>query len=141
MVNFGLLTAEICWLVCGTLANFNGFQLSRLGFVTAPTLLNRDQPNFARGLAISGLVHSVYIFGESCPLTEFCQVQNSLCVQVLHSAVLTAFMHDIRAVGISQTLRHGTRNDIMGLSLVVIFNRGRLLYSEGGHHVGHGPTF
>jgi len=25
MVNFGLLTAEICWRVWGTLANFNGF--------------------------------------------------------------------------------------------------------------------
>jgi len=25
MVNFGVLTAEICWRVWGTLANFNGF--------------------------------------------------------------------------------------------------------------------
>jgi len=25
MVNFGSLTAEICWRVCGTPANFNGF--------------------------------------------------------------------------------------------------------------------
>jgi len=27
MVNFGLLTAEICWLVWGTPANFNGFHV------------------------------------------------------------------------------------------------------------------
>jgi len=27
MVNFGLLTAEICWRVWGTLANFNGFRV------------------------------------------------------------------------------------------------------------------
>jgi len=27
MVNFGLLTAEICWRVCGTPANFNGFRV------------------------------------------------------------------------------------------------------------------
>jgi len=27
MVNFGLLTAEICWRVWGTPANFNGFRL------------------------------------------------------------------------------------------------------------------
>jgi len=27
MVNFGLLTAEICWLVWGTPANFNGFRV------------------------------------------------------------------------------------------------------------------
>jgi len=26
MVNFGLLTAEICWRVWGTPANFNGFR-------------------------------------------------------------------------------------------------------------------
>jgi len=27
MMNFGLLTAEICWLVWGTPANFNGFRI------------------------------------------------------------------------------------------------------------------
>jgi len=27
MVNFGLLTAQICWRVCGTPANFNGFRV------------------------------------------------------------------------------------------------------------------
>ena len=27
MVNVGLLTAEICWLVWGTPANFNGFRV------------------------------------------------------------------------------------------------------------------
>ena len=36
-----------------------------------------------------GLVHYIglYIFGGSCPITEFCQVQNSLCVQVLDSPI------------------------------------------------------
>jgi len=27
MVNFGPLAAEICWRVCGTPANFNGFRV------------------------------------------------------------------------------------------------------------------
>ena len=27
MVNFGLLTPEICWPLCGTPANFNGFRV------------------------------------------------------------------------------------------------------------------
>jgi len=27
MVNFGVLAAEICWRVCGTPANFNGFRV------------------------------------------------------------------------------------------------------------------
>jgi len=30
MVNFGLLTAEICWRVWGTTANFNGFRKFRV---------------------------------------------------------------------------------------------------------------
>jgi len=54
-----------------------------------------------------GLVHYIYIFGGSCPLTEFCQVQNSLCVKVLRSPILAALLHGTRAVGVSQTLRRG----------------------------------
>ena len=34
-------------------------------------------------------------------------------------------------------LRRGKRNGITELSLLVIFNRGRHLYTEGGQHVGH----
>ena len=51
MLNFGLLTAEICWRVWGTRSKFQW--VLRLGFVTALTLLNRCQPNFARCLAVS----------------------------------------------------------------------------------------
>ena len=50
----------------------------------------------------------VYISWGLLPLTEFCQVQNSLCVQVLCShilAALAALLHSARAVGVSQTLR------------------------------------
>jgi len=80
-------------------------------------------------------------FRGSYTLTEFCQVQNSLCVQILRSPILTALMHGTRAVGVSQTLRRGTRNGIMELSLLDIFNRGRHLYSKDGDHVGHiGPA-
>jgi len=38
-------------------------------------------------------------------------------------------------------LRRGTRNGITELSLLCIFNRAQHLHSEGGHHVGHRPTF
>jgi len=37
--------------------------------------------HFAQRLAISRLVDYTYIFRGSSPLTEFCQVQNSLCLQ------------------------------------------------------------
>ena len=67
MVNFGLLTAEICWRVWGTPANFNGFR------------------------------------------------------------VLAALLHGILVVGVSQTLRRWTE--------------GATYIRQGGHHVGHWPTF
>ena len=41
MVNFGLLTAEICWRIWGTPANFNGFR------VTARHSSSGRKPNFA----------------------------------------------------------------------------------------------
>ena len=67
MVNFGLLTAEICWRVWGIPANFNGFH----------------------GLA--------------------------------------ALLHGTLVVGVSQTLRRWTE----GVTYI----------RQGGHHVGHWPTF
>ena len=53
-------------------------------------------------------------------LTEFCQVQSSLCVQVLRSPILAALLHGTRAVGVSHTLRRGARNGITELSLLVL---------------------
>jgi len=61
----------------------------RLGFVTTPTSLNGGQPNFAQCLAISLAGTLCTIFGGSCPLMEFGQVQNSLCIQVLRSPILS----------------------------------------------------
>jgi len=139
MVNFGPLTAETDWRVWGTRANFNGVR------VLASLLQRRRSAEVNQTLddvwPSAGLVYYIYIFGGSCPLMELCQVQNSLFVQVLRSPVLAALLHCTGAVGVSQTLRHGTRNGIMELLLLIIFNRGRHLYSEGGHHVRHRPTF
>jgi len=77
------------WDLLASLGHPSKFQrVLRLGFVTAPTSLNRGQPNFARCLAVS-CAGILYIhFWSSCPLTEFCQLQNSPCVQVLHSPTL-----------------------------------------------------
>ena len=63
----------------------------------------------------AGLVHCIYIFWGSCPVTEFCHVQNSLCVQLLHSPILAALLHGIQAVGVSESLRRHTRNRITEL--------------------------
>ena len=67
MVNFGQITAENCWRVWGTPANFKGFR------------------------------------------------------------VLSALLHGTPAVGVSQTLRRWTE--------------GATYIRQGGHHVGHWPTF
>jgi len=80
-VNFGALTAEIGWRVWGTPANFKGFR------VLASLLHRRRSTEVNQTLhgvwPSHGLVHYIYIFQSSCPLAELCQVQNSLCVQVL----------------------------------------------------------
>jgi len=44
---------------------------------------------------------TIYTFsGALAPSAEFCHVQNSLCVQVLHSPILAALLHGTQAVGI-----------------------------------------
>jgi len=125
MVNFGPLSAEIDWRVCGTPANFNGFRV-------LASLLQRR-----RSMEANQTLHDVwpshgldylYTFGGCCPETEFCQVQNSLCVlQVLHSPILAALLHCTRAVCTSQTLRR--------------WAHGATYIQQGDHHVGHWPTF
>jgi len=115
MVSFGSLAAEIGSSVWGTPVNFNGFRV-------LASLLQRRRSTEANQTSHDvwpspGLVHHIYIFGGSCPVTEFCQVQNSLCVQVLRSTILAAFLHGTRVVGV--------RKNFVALS------RGRHLYSAG----------
>ena len=114
MVNFGPLMTKTGWRVLGITGKFQ--RVSCLGFVTAPTWLNdRGQPQFARCLTVF-CAGTLYIhFPGLFPLRDFCQVQNSLCVQVLRFPILAALLHGTRAVGMSQTLRRGARNGIKEL--------------------------
>jgi len=89
--------------------------VSRLGFVTAPTSLNGGQQYFAGCLAISWAGTPCIHFGGCRPVTEFCQLQNSLCVQVKRSPILAALLHGTQAAAISQTLLRSTRNEITEL--------------------------
>jgi len=92
IANFGPLAAEIGPVVWGTPANFNGFRvlasfLQRHRSTEANQTLHGVWP-------CPGLVHYICIFGGSCPVTEFCQVQNSLCIlQDLRSRILVALLH------------------------------------------------
>jgi len=111
----------------GTPANCNGFRM------LASLLHRRRSPEANQTVhdlwPSPGLVHHIYIFGGCCPLTEFCHVQTSLCVQVLHSPVLAALLHSTQVVGISQTLR------LVGISQTL------RRWAEGGHQFWHWPTF
>ena len=77
------LAAETDWRVWGTPANFNGFRvLTSLLQQRRSTEANQTLHN------VWPWLHYIYIFGGCCPVTEFCQVQNSLCVlQVLRSPI------------------------------------------------------
>jgi len=114
IANFGRLTAEIGSLFWGTPANFNGFRV-------LPSLLKRRRSPEANqtlhdAWPSPGLVHYIYTFGGYCHLMEFCQVQNSLYVQVLRSPILAALLHGTPAAGVSQTLLRSTRSEITKLS-------------------------
>ena len=78
--------------------------------------LTGGQPNFARCLAVSSAGTLYMCFWGLCLVAEFCQVQNSLCVQVLFSLILAALLHGTPAAGVSWTLWHGTRNGNTELS-------------------------
>jgi len=113
MANFSPLTAEIGSGVWGTPANFNGFHV-------LPSLLQRCRSLEARqtlhDVWPSPGWYTIYTFSGLLPLTEFCPVQDSLCIQVLRSPILAALLHGTPSAAVSQTLRRGTRNGITELS-------------------------
>jgi len=115
----GELRSTNSWDCLAGLGHHSKFQrVSRLGFVAAATSFTGGQPNFARCLAVS-CAGTLYIhFRVLLPLRESCQVQTSHCAQVLRSSIL---LHDTRPVGVSQTLRRGTKNGITELSQTAPF--------------------
>jgi len=73
----------------------------------------KDSLKLAARCPVSGCWPSCW---ELLPITEFCQLQNWLCVQVLRSPILATLLHGTRAGAVSQTLWRGTRNRITELS-------------------------
>jgi len=124
MVNFSPVMPEIGSLVWGTPTNFNGFCIFASLLQRRRSIANQTLHDVWPS---PGLAHYIYIFGGSCPIIEFCQVQNSLYVQVLRSSILAALLYGTRVVGVSQTLRR--------------WAVGATYIRQGGHHVGRWPTF
>jgi len=123
-LQYGVLWPTSGWdqfVSLGTIATFNRFRvlaslLQRHRSMEANQTLRDVWPS-------AGLLHYIYIFGGSCPVTEFFQVQNSLWVQTLRSPIFAALLHGTRVVGVSQTFRRSA---------------GDATYiGQGGHHGGH----
>ena len=82
-----------------------------------------------------GLIHNICIFWGCCPLTEFCPVQNSLCVQVLRSPILASLLHGTPAAASAKLCGVLQEMELRN------FRRGRHLYSAGRPSREHRPTF
>jgi len=135
MANFSSLTAETGLPVWSTPANFNRFRV-------LPSLMQRRRSQEVNHTLHDiwpspELVHYLYIFGGSCPLAEFCQVQNSLYV-----GPSLAFSYSG-----SVTARHSSSGRQPNFAALYkernygTFAEGATYIRLGGHHVGHRPTF
>ena len=134
MVDFGQLTAEIFWRVWCTIANFSGFRiLASLVQQRRSTAVNQTLHDVWPS---PGLVHYMYILWGFCPVTEFCHVQNSLCVQLLGSPLLAALLARHSSSG-----HHGKFAALYKEWNYGSFADGATCIQQGGHHVGHRPTF
>jgi len=104
-----------------------GFPSKFNGFRVLASILHRDvaQRRSTKLCKMFGLVHYIYIFGGSCPITKYYQAQYSLSLKVLRSLILAALLHSTRVVGVSQTFRRSAE--------------GATYIRQGGHHVGHRP--
>jgi len=124
---YGELWPTNGWDRFGSLGQPSKFlQVSRLAFVTAAMSLTGSQPNFEYVWPSPVLVRYIYIhFRWLLLVMEFCLVQNSLYVQVLHSPILAALLHSTPAAGVSQLC-----GMVQGMELWN-FRRRCHLYSDG----------
>ena len=126
----GPLTAEICWQVWGTPANFNGFRVS------ASLLQRRRSPEANETLhsvwPSPGLVHNIYIFRGLLPPDGILQGANF----TLHPSPAFSYIGSI-------TARHSTsgRQPNFAAWNYGTFAEGATYIRLDGHHVGHRPTF
>jgi len=125
-VNVGPLTAETGWWIWCTPANFNGVR------VLASLLKRRRSTEVNQTLhdvwPSAGLVYHIYILrGLLLPNGILSGAKFTLRPSLAFSCFgrVTA---RTGAVGVSQTLRHGTNNEILELSLRIVFYRGRHLF-------------
>jgi len=105
-------------------------RVSRLGFVTAPTSVNGGQPNFGQCLAVSwaGTLYIRFFLGGG-----LLPAAKSTLRPSLPFCYMAALLHGTRAAKVFGVVykewNFGT------------FAEGATYIRQGGHHVGHRPTF
>jgi len=134
---YGELRPTNGWDRFGSLGHPSKFQrVSRLAFVTAATSLTGGQPNFARCLRVSW-AGTLYIhFRGFLPPDRILRGVNSLYVQVLRSPILAASTARYSSSGRQPNFAAWYKEWNYGT-----FAEGATYIRQGGHHVGHRPTF
>jgi len=136
VVNFSLLLAEIGWWVWGTPANFNSFLvLASLLHRCRSTELNQTLHDVCPS---PGLVHYINIFGGFCPLMEFIingilpGAKFTLCPSLAFSYIFSGTAwHSSSWPNCAAWYKEWNYRT---------FTDGATIW-QGGHHVGHPPTF
>jgi len=119
--------------VWGTPANFNGFR------VLASLLQRRRSPEDNQTLhdvrPFPALLHYTYTLSGALPPDGSLPGAKCTLCPSLSSPILAALLHGTRAAGVSQTLRHSTRNGITELSETMppIFSRAAITLGIGPH--------
>jgi len=116
------------WDPLASLRPHSKFQrVSRFGSITAATSLTWGQPNFARCLAVScAATLYIHFWGILPPNGILPCAKFTLCPSLAFSCI-GSFTARHLVVGVSQTLRRWTE--------------AATYIRQGGHHVGHWPTF
>ena len=122
MVNIGPLTAEI-----GSVREFGAPEQISTDFASwLPYCTDIAHWRSTKLCTMFGRLlgwYTIYTFFGALAPNGICQLQNSLCVQVLRSPILAALLHGTRAAAVSQTLWRGME--------LWNFRCGRHLYSAG----------
>jgi len=134
---YGELRPTNGWDLLAGLVHHSKFQwVSHISFVSAAASLTAVNQTLHDVWPSPGLVHYMYILWGFCPVTEFCHVQNSLCVQLLGSPLLAALLARHSSSG-----HHGKFAALYKEWNYGSFADGATCIQQGGHHVGHRPTF
>jgi len=129
------LTAEICWRVWGTPANFNGFRvLASSWHRRHSTVVNKTLQDVWPS---PGLVHHIYIFGGSCPLINRILPGAKF---ILRPSLAFSYIGSVTA----QHSSSGRQPNFVAWYKewnYGTFAEGATYIRLGGHQVGYRPTF